>query len=398
MRLAYFVPEFPGQTHIFFWREIIELEKLGVDVDLFSTRLPDRSIMSHSWTNTAIERTQYLTKLGLMDAIQAIRHLPALLSSEVRQAVRAGGRRELLDMVLSLPLAVKLLRECARRGITHVHAHSCGRTALIAALANRIGPLDYSVALHGPLEDYGTLQEFKWRRAAFATVITEKLKREVTEFMPDDVPERTVIQAMGVDLDKLSRTKPYEAFQDGGTLKIFSCGRLHFVKGHQTIIDAVGLLSDRGLDIEVKIAGEDDQQGDGFHRDLQAQIDRLGVGDSVTLLGAVDEARVKECLLDAHIFVLASKHEPLGVAYMEAMSCELPTIGTDAGGVRELIDSGTDGVLIPPDDANALADAIERIAADPVLAAELGRQGRAKIEARFSSAVGARTIKENVFG
>ena len=94
MRLAYFVPEFPGQTHIFFWREIIELEKLGVDVHLFSTRLPDKGIMSHSWTEAAVARTGYLTSLTLMDALCSIRHLPALLSKEVRAAVRADPGSE----------------------------------------------------------------------------------------------------------------------------------------------------------------------------------------------------------------------------------------------------------------------------------------------------------------
>jgi glycosyltransferase involved in cell wall biosynthesis len=173
---------------------------------------------------------------------------------------------------------------------------------------------------------------------------------------------------------------------------------LHIVKGHQVLIEAAGLLRDRGCDVQLRIAGEDEQQGNGFRKELAEQIVRLGLGPKVELLGAVDELEVKRNILNAHIFALASLHEPLGVAYMEAMSCETPVVGTDAGGVRELIDHGVDGVLVPPGDANALANAIESLALDPARGARLGHNGRMKILEKFSSARGAATLKQAIFG
>ena len=105
----------------------------------------------------------------------------------------------------------------------------------------------------------------------------------------------------------------------------------------------------------------------------------------VELLGSVTQESVRDELQSADGFVLASRHEPLGVAYMEAMACELPVIGTDAGGVGELITQGRDGLLVPPGDVPALADAMDRLMADPVLRRLLGTAARGRIVADFGS-------------
>lgn len=398
MRLGYLVPEFPGQTHIFFWREISELKKLGVDVQLISTRLPDASIISHSWSGEAASQTLYLRQLGLGDAFKAFCSLPILAQRELRKMMIGSSRQARLDILLSLPLAAKLLRDCAARGIEHIHVHSCGRAALIAAMANRIGGLNYSLTLHGPLQDYGPLQDFKWCHARFATIITSKLRGEVETELAGNLPDRLIVQPMGVDTERLSRETPYKPFDQSQRLRIFACGRLHIVKGHQVLIDAAALLRDRGFDVQLRIAGQDEQQGAGFRQVLAEQIERLGLGQNVELLDAIDELEVKRNILSAHIFALASMHEPLGVAYMEAMSCEVPVIGTDAGGVRELIDHGVDGQLVPPNDEQALASALESLALDPGRATMLGQNGRRKILDKFSSARGARTLKNAIFG
>lgn len=397
-RMAYLVPEFPGQTDIFYWREIKDLENLNVNVRLFSTRQPDKGIQSHLWTKEAVFRTTYLRDLPLRDLLNSLTHLPVLLQRDVRKSLFKGGTRAIVDALLSLPLATKLLRTCRRHNITHVHAHSCGRTALICALANRIGSMDYSLTLHGPLQDYGSLQDLKWRRAKYATIITQKLLREVQAELGDDLPNRIVVQGMGIDPTRLKRTTRYVPYHGKGKLRIFSCGRLHVVKGHQLLIDAAAKLARRGIDLEVYIAGEDENQGNGFKQVLQNQINELGLENTVHLLGAISDEEVKQQLLAAHMFTLASFSEPLGVVYMEAMSCEVPTIATNAGGVPELIEHGVDGLLIPPHDATALADQIEQLAAAPSKAEKLAAHGRRKVENKFSSMRGARTLARLTFG
>ncbi len=394
-QIAYLVPQFPGQTHIFFWREIQHLERMGVQVHLFSTTPPPPGLISHQWSQQAMDRTTYL----------ASRSVPALLSSlpklpipEIAQEVRRDGLSVARDVAISTPAARRLVTECKRRGITHIHAHSCGRAAMIAAMANRIGGLDYSVTLHGPLQDYGPGQHLKWRRASFATIITHKIHAEVQSQLGPDLPARIRIQPMGIDADTLRRDTPYQPPAAEEPLRIFTCARLHFVKGHQDLLRAIRMLLDRGTDVRLHIAGEDDDGGTGFRHVLEREIRDLNLSGHATLLGAIDAEEVKRRLCDAHLFVLASWAEPLGVAYMEAMSCATPTIGTDAGGVPELIRNGQDGILVPPKNPEALARAIAALAVDPDRLIRLSAAGRQTVVDRFDSRLGAETLVQEIWG
>ncbi len=394
-KLGYLVPQFPGQTHIFFWREITELEKRGIDVDILSTRPPPPGLVAHEWSDAAVARTTYLGKADIAAGLSA---LPKLPYGELLGEIRHHGGGLLKDIPLAIPAAKRLLNHAKSHGITHVHVHSCGRAALVAAIAARMGGPSYSVTLHGPLSDYGTAQGFKWRGAAFASIITEKLKTEMLADMPEDLPKRLLIQPMGVDTDVLVPAGPYQPVQDGEALRLFSCGRLNVVKGHQDLMLAVRQLLDQGRAVTLEIAGEDDAGGSGYRHELQARIAELGLEDNVTLLGAIDADAVIGKLQDAHIFVLASWHEPLGVALMEAMSCGTPTIGTNAGGVPELIRDGRDAVLVPPKSPEALAAAISGLADDPARATALSAAGRTRIVGGFHSGRGAEMLIEAVWG
>ena len=386
-KIGYLVPQFPGQTHIFFWREIAEMEKRGVDVQIFSTRMPPSGLIAHDWSTKAMARTHYL---GAIRPWQALTALPSVPWGEGRALAR--------DVALSLSAARQLVTACRAKAISHVHVHSCGRAALIAALARRLGGPTYSLTLHGALSDYGPGQRFKWRGAKFATIITEKLCAEVRVELAGDLPDRLIVQPMGVDTDVLARVAPYVPPQPGAPLRLFSCGRLHIVKGHQDLMAAVRLLLDQGQPVTLDIAGEDDAGGTGYRRVLEARIAELRLRDHVRLLGAIDADTVKQHLLDAHAFVLASWHEPLGVALMEAMSCAVPTIGTAAGGVAELITDGVDGILVPPRDPALLAEAILSLGRDPARAIALGIAGRARVVSAFHAGLGAQTLIREIAG
>jgi glycosyltransferase involved in cell wall biosynthesis len=116
------------------------------------------------------------------------------------------------------------------------------------------------------------------------------------------------------------------------------------------------------------------------------------------LLGAVPEEVVRERLMQAHVFALASLEEPLGVAIMEAMSMEVPVVATNAGGVPELVSDGVDGLLVEPGDAAAIARAIKAIATHRDLAATLSARARTKVLERFSSRRSAEAIARLVPG
>jgi glycosyltransferase involved in cell wall biosynthesis len=137
--------------------------------------------------------------------------------------------------------------------------------------------------------------------------------------------------------------------------------------------------------------------GDGpQRRELEMLAWELGIAEQVRFEGSVSEERIIEAMQEADVFVLASHAEPLGVVYMEAMSMEVATIGTAAGGVEEIITDGVDGLLVEPKNADALARAMVKLQDKPELRLRLARAGRQAIVDRFDSRIGARTLKERI--
>jgi glycosyltransferase involved in cell wall biosynthesis len=399
VRIGYLIPQFPAQTHIFFWRELEELRRLGVEADLVSTRPPPARLVSHVWARAAAERTFYLFPPRWPAALRAagtlLRAGPHRWLRCLRLVSAGGGPRAGLS---SWRRRLHLLGLCAvgahlgwrgrRRGWAHLHVHSCGDAANLALFANLLTDLPYSLTLHGPLADYGAGQPEKWGHARFALVITRKLLGEVQMALKDRLPVDLGVAPMGVDLRQVVRPSPYLPYRGEGPFRIVSCGRLNPCKGHDDLIRAVALARGRGREVRLSIAGEDDTGG-RCRAELQDLIDQLGLRQQVELLGALSEPAVLAALAGAHCFSLASLHEPLGVATMEAMAMSLPVVVTGAGGVKELVDDGQDGLLVEPRAPASLAAALERVASDPELAVRLGRAARSKIERSFHSGVGA---------
>jgi colanic acid/amylovoran biosynthesis glycosyltransferase len=399
--IGYLIPEFPGQTHIFFWREIQELRQLGIQPELVSTRPPDQRIQSHEWSRQAAAQTTYLfpptAGACLGGLVELGRSGPAGWWRTWKAVCGAGVRRVPRNLALAM-IGANLAALARRRGWKHLHTHSCADACLIAVFANHVSGLSYSLTLHGPLDDYGTQQPLKWRHASFAVVITRKLMAEVNAQLGPDVPAKLELAPMGVNLAVFERKGGYWPWAGQGPARLVSCGRLDRIKGHQELIEAVRLLRDKGLDVQLHICGEDERGGDGFHRQLQSQIDEAGMSAAVRLLGAVSERRVRDEIESAHLFTLASHHEPLGVAIMEAMAMGLPVITTNAGGVPELVDHEQDGLLVNPKEPAAIARAVERVLHNSALAERLASAGRAKIKRSFYSGLSAQAIARNILG
>lgn len=399
MRICYLIPEFPGQTHAFFWREGKELNTLGVEVAFVSTRRPPRRVTSQPWGPEAEAATTYLFPLGAASVPTFFSLLRAGPTGWYRAAYTAviaaeGGAGARLRNLLLIAMGARLAAIARRRGCDHVHVHSCADAAMVAALAHRLTGLGYSVTLHGPLQDYGPDQKTKWRFARFAIVITQKLYNEARERLAGHLPKEVRVAPMGVRLADFDRQAPYEPYRGRGGARLFSCGRLNAIKGHRELIRAVAALRAQGLDVAARIAGEDEQGGSGFRKTLESLIRELGVEDRVELLGAIDEPSVRRELERAHAFVLPSYHEPLGVAIMEAMAMQTPVVTTRQGGVTELVDDGIDGLLVDAKEVEPLAAQIAKLLADPALAQRLSEASRAKIEQRFHSGISAQTIRD----
>ncbi len=394
VRMAQLIPEFPGQTHIFFWREIAELKRLGVDCELVSTSRPDASIVCHDWSREAMARTTYLFPPGVGDALRAawafVSAGPAgwLRCASVLAGRGVGGVRERVKLVGLLVMGARLAALSRAQGWSHVHAQSCGDSAYIAVFASMLGRITYSMNLNSAIVYSGLGQGIKWGRAAFAAAVTETLKKDVLARVSTAVADRIDVAPMGVDLAVFERATPYRARREGEPIRVVTCSRLHVGKGQQDVIRAVRVLRDRGVSVHFTIVGEG-----GARALLEALIVELDLGEHVTLVGAMPERRVREALEAAHVFCLASHEEALGVATMEAMAMGLPVVVTRVGGVHELVRDGVDGVMVEKENPAAIAEAIEAIGRDPTRAANMGESGRVRVRAMFGSDRSARVIE-----
>jgi glycosyltransferase involved in cell wall biosynthesis len=157
---------------------------------------------------------------------------------------------------------------------------------------------------------------------------------------------------------------------------IVAAGYLVPLKAYDVLLQALGRLAQAGYTFELSLAG------DGPERErLQTLADSLGIADRVHLLGEIDT--VPDLFASAHLMVHPSLSEGLSNSILEAMAEGLPVIATRADGNLEIVSHEQNGLLVPPSDPAALAEAIERLLTDPDLRCRLGQNGLNMVRQRF---------------
>ncbi|MFJ5922057.1 glycosyltransferase family 4 protein [Kitasatospora sp. NPDC092948] len=284
--------------------------------------------------------------------------------AEGRLAVRRHRAVELAHTALAPGLPLALLR-APRGALAHVHcAHALipETVALVAALRRQPFVLHFhlDVDASGPLgrllRPYKRHVFARVMRAAAAVIVLTEAQREFVRtayrvpdgrihVIPNGVAERWF--------------RPTAAPRPDGPLRVLFVGRLNVQKRADRLLEAVALTREP---VQVRLAGDGE-----LRAELTARAAALGLRD-VEFTGALDAERLSDAHGWADVFVLPSDKEGMPLAALEAMAAALPVIATDVPGNRELVD-GT-GLLVDPEPA-ALAAALDRVAADRQLRAEL---------------------------
>lgn len=153
-------------------------------------------------------------------------------------------------------------------------------------------------------------------------------------------------------------------------------GRLDVIqKGLDTLLQAVALLAEKRPEVEMRIAG----RGKDMER-VRAMASELGIERNVRLLGPVDEAGRQRLFAGAAVQLMPSRFEGFGMVAAEAMAAGVPLVAAAAGSLPEVVDAPRGGVLVPPGDARALADAVDRLLADPAAREALSASARVSAE------------------
>nr|WP_306453487.1 glycosyltransferase [Clavibacter capsici] len=216
-----------------------------------------------------------------------------------------------------------------------------------------------------------------------------------------DAARITVIPC-GVDIEHFTPRSYADTDADtdagsGAPMRVMVVGRLVPRKGVDLAITALGILADRGQrDVElVIVGGSGDAAGateDAEARRLMDAARAAGVADRVRLHGRVSQADMPAVMRSADVVVCAPWYEPFGIVPLEAMASGVPVVASAVGGLTDSVVDGVTGILVPPRDPAAIADALGMLLADPARRRALGRAGRDRMEHGYSWAtVAART-------
>lgn len=213
-----------------------------------------------------------------------------------------------------------------------------------------------------------------------------KLKRflKATRLITVNAEQRADLIALGFAGDRISlipnalpvdALPPFAPRAARATPRIGTLRLLLREKGVDVLVEALGLLAARGLAAELHIGGTGAEE-----TALRAQVAQLGLKDRVIFHGWVSDQAA--FLAGVELYVMPSRYETFGIGILEAQAAGLPVIASACEGPRAVLRDGETGLLVPPGEAPALADAIARLLGDPALAETIARQGHADCAAR----------------
>jgi colanic acid/amylovoran biosynthesis glycosyltransferase len=397
LNVVYVIGTYPVPTTTFIDREIQALRGMGVRVQVVSIRPPPRALSSEQAALGA--DVQYVLPAGVGGLMWS--HVTFLLSRPVPYAGtlkylitrRHPNLRARLRTVGHFGVGVhaaRLIRE--RCPSDHVHAHFVDRAAVVALVVGRLLRRPFSATAHANdiYVDPVLLPE-KMAGAKFIATCTRYNASHLRSVSEDASGRGVRCVYHGLDLQEYqpSSTRPRHR------PLLLSVGQLKEKKGFRYLLDACRMLVDRGVEFDCQIVGEGPQR-----LELEARLDELSLRDRVSLVGPLPHAGVIAKYREATIFVLpcvtASDGDRDGIpnVILEAMAMQLPVVSTRHSGIPEAVQDQVNGLLVPPADPSALAEALARLLEDADLRERFGRNGRRRIVDVFDAEVNAQTLLE----
>lgn len=382
LRVAYLINQYPKLSHTFIRREILALERLGVEVTRYAVRGWDDR---HTEPADAAEqaRTHYLLQGGLGPLVGALARTALTAPRRFGRALALAwrmarlGERSLPYHLAYLAEACLLLPLLARSGAVQLHAHFGTNAAEVAMLARVLGGPPYSVTVHGS-EEFDRPRELglthKIHHANLALAISSYGRSQLWRWATlADWPKVAVVHcgleaAFFGDAPEPPCAAP----------RLVCVGRLCEQKGQLLLVEAAARLAAEGLPLELVLAGDGEMRPA-----IEAAIARHGLGGRVRITGPITNAQVRDELRQARALVMASFAEGLPVVVMEALATARPVLATHITGIPELVRDGVEGWLFEPGSVDALADAMRACLAAPLdTLRRMGEAGRARALAR----------------
>lgn len=384
---AYLFERFPSFVQTFVYREAAEMVRQGMNPWLVSVRKPeDPGPLAARMDCDVFYLPEEKTLRTEVDACRT----EGKLGWRAHKAIpRHRGEKDSQRMFE----AVWLAPELKSRGIRHVHAHFGGMAARTAYWLQQLFGFTYSYTGHANDifcdTDYPLTNADLARQAKFIVTETDYARRWMEERYPF-ARGRVFRVFNGIDPAGFFPLQP-----PGPVPRIVSVGRYVEKKGFDILIDACAVLHDRGVEFSCDIIG-----GGPLQKVLERLVSDRGIENYVRILGPRPQDEVRRALAESQVFALACQPDEEGgsdnlpTVIAEAMFTGIPCISTNIAGVPEMIDNGVNGLLIPPRNASALADGLERLLVDRELADRLAQAGLVTAREKFSIEKSVRGLRE----
>ena len=357
MRIAYLVNQYPKVSHSFIRREILALEKQGLEIMRISIRGWDNDLVDDA-DRREREQTRFVLQTSWLAIAVAV--LAAALSRPLSfartfaLAFRVGWRadRPLPFHFVYLAEACLIARWLRASNIQHLHAHFGTNSAEVAMLVHALGGPPWSFTVHGPEEfdkpEFISLAE-KIRRARFVVAISSFGRSQLFRLIDHSEWTKIHVIRCGLEPEFYSCRPTYSE-----TRNLICVGRLCEQKGQLLLLEAAWRLAKAGTVFTLTFAGDGE-----LRSEIEGLIKSYDLQSKVRVTGWISSNEVRTKLLEARALVLPSFAEGLPVVIMEAMALRRPVVSTYVAGIPELVHDGRNGWLVPAGDVEALAKAIQ---------------------------------------
>jgi len=393
--VAVLMSRFPTVTETFILREMIEMERQSQPVRLVPMLREDPPVIHEEakpWTRRALY-TKYLSPGIVAANLRTLVRRPftyvSLLARLIAGTITRPGT--LVRTVAIFPKSVYLARELQREGLKHIHAHYATHPATMALIIAALSDITFSFTVHAhDIQVDRSLLRWKLRETRFVRSISDFNKRFLERLYPGETRGgKIIVVHVGIEPstyeERARHLVPLASATQTSIPKILCVAAHRPYKGLPFLIEACRILRDEGVKFHCDVVG---------HGPMRAELEQLirdrNLGDVFVLAGPRPQDEVARMMAEATLFVLPSiiasdgQMEGIPVALMEAMASGRAVVSTSISGIPELVEHGTNGLLVKPGDARELANAMRTLLSDPQRAKEMGVRGQQKVRAEFT--------------
>jgi len=380
MRFVYVVSQYPARSETFIAREMQQLVDAGHDVDILRMRWSDTRDglrVAGARVSPVLIGPRALTR-GLSHALgnrpwHAVRILKTLLGSEARLGIRV----RLLGVWLAMLSGRAWLNG---RSVDHIRAHLVDMEAAGAWCLSQITNRPFSITAQTTTCRLGeTLMRRILRAASVGVATTGQTSQWLTRWRHD---RPVVTVRSGLPLSDVEQRVPD---RPGETLRVLAVGRLIPKKGFDLLLRACSRLLRNGVNLRLDVYGE------GPERErLETIASRSTAPDQIHLHGAATYDTIRAAYADADVLVMPSRRDPetadqdgLPNVLIEAAAAMCPVIGTPIGGITDLVRDGETGLIVAPEDVDALVQGLRTVLGEYDVALRRAARARQVVEDRY---------------